>query len=265
MQLPEIVAAGIYHSNIFAKNIAVSKNRITSMVEIELPVESGGISYIDDQAHPIRPNMIICAKPGQLRHTKFPYQCYYVHMILREGLLYDILLHAPDCFETKQAEHYKALFLEIIKLYNTLNERDEILLQSKILALVHLISEDSAASERNAFRNNNHFVIEQALRYIKENLTENLKLEEIAKQIHLSPIYFHNAFKAATGKTLRDYVEEQRIKKAINLLLTTNDSLTKIAFECGFSSQSYFSFVFKRRMKMTPREYVKALNQNYEI
>ena len=71
--------------------------------------------------------------------------------------------------------------------------------------------------------------------------------------------------KTRTGKTLRDYVEEQRIKKSINMLLTTNFSLTQIAYECGFSSQSYFSYVFKRRMKVTPREYTKEIHSKYEI
>ena len=66
-------------------------------------------------------------------------------------------------------------------------------------------------------------------------------------------------------KTLRDYVEQQRIKKAINLLQTTNLTLTQIAFECGFSSQSYFSYVFKRRMKKSPREYIKELYNMYEM
>ena len=81
----------------------------------------------------------------------------------------------------------------------------------------------------------------------------------------LSPVYFHNVFKSATGKTLHDYIEEQRIKKAIYLLQTTNYSLTKVAYECVFSSQSYFSFVFKRRMKNTPRKYMKDIYCKYEL
>jgi AraC-like DNA-binding protein len=105
---------------------------------------------------------------------------------------------------------------------------------------------------------------EETLKYIKEHLTEELHLETVANAMSLSPIHFHNTFKAAVGKTLRDYAEEQRIKKAINLLLTTNESLTQIAFACGFSSQSYFSYVFKRKMKVTPREYVREVYNKYE-
>lgn len=48
-------------------------------------------------------------------------------------------------------------------------------------------------------------------------------------------------------------------------MLTTDMTLTEIAYNCGFSSQSYFSFVFKRKMGKTPREYIKDINNNYEM
>jgi AraC-like DNA-binding protein len=63
---------------------------------------------------------------------------------------------------------------------------------------------------------------------------------------------------------LREFVEEQRLQKAINLLISTDMTLSEIAYECGFSSQSYFSSVFKQKMKITPREYAKKIQQKYE-
>ena len=61
MILPEIIAVGIYNSQIVAKNTVISKKRKTSMFEIELPIEDGGVSYIDSNSKQINPNMIICA------------------------------------------------------------------------------------------------------------------------------------------------------------------------------------------------------------
>ena len=88
-------------------------------------------------------------------------------------------------------------------------------------------------------------MIEKAMEYIRENLTSELSLEVVSEKMSFSPIHFHNMFKSATGMTLRKYVEEQRISKAANLLVTTDFTLTEIAYECGFSSQSYFSYAFK--------------------
>lgn len=265
MNLPKIVAVGIYNSHIATKNLKISKKRKTSMFEIELPMEEGGISYIDGNSKRINSNMIICAKPGQVRHTKFPFKCYYVHMIIHSGDLYDSLMCIPDFFETDKGDVYKSIFAKLMKHYNMLSDSEEIILQSLILELIYTINKDSTKRIKRTNSTNSYLTIENSLHYIKENLTEDLTLEKVSKAMSLSPIHFHNIFKTAVGKTLRDYIEEQRIKKAINLLLTTNLSLTQIAYECGFSSQSYFSYVFKRRMKVTPREYTKEIHSKYEI
>lgn len=265
MLLPEIITVGIYDSQVADKNLKISKNRKTSMFEIELPIEGGGISYIDENSKRINSNMIICAKPGQVRHTKFPFKCYYVHMIIHGGSLYDSLMCIPDFFETDKGDTYKSIFVKLLKHYSALSNSEEIIVQSLILELIYTITKDATKRIKRSTSTNHYLVIENSLHYIKENLTEDLTLEKVAKTMSLSPIHFHNIFKAAVGKTLRDYIEEQRIKKAINLLLTTNNSLTQIAYECGFSSQSYFSYVFKRRMKMTPREYAQEIYKRYEM
>ena len=106
-------------------------------------------------------------------------------------------------------------------------------------------------------------IIEETLNYINNHLSEDLSLEKLAKMTNFNTTYFHKLFKAATRKKLHAYVEEQRIKKAINLLVSTDMTLTQIAYECGFSSQSYFSYAFKRRMKTTPRQYVQSLAVQY--
>ena len=266
MKLPEIVSAGIYNSQISAKSQTVSKNRKTTMFEIELPVEAGGVSYINDAAKPISPHTLICVKPGSIRHTKFPFECYYVHLILKDGYLYDTLKELPDFLETDKADVYRSIFLKIVKYYDTLTARDEIILQSLLLDLIYNLSRDAESFKRTQNgRDTGKAVVEEAVNYIKNNLTEDLSLKNIAKAMSVSHIHFHNTFKTAVGKTVREYVEEQRLKKAVDLLVTTDLTLTEIAFECGFSSQSYFSYVFKRRMNKTPREYTRVLNGKYKI
>lgn len=264
MQLPQIEVIGIYHSLKVGPNNKITKNRKTTMFEIELPMEPGGISYIGSDFMPITTNLVICAKPGQVRHTKFPFKCYYIHMTLSQGYLYDTLMHMPDFLITKHPEVYREIFAKLCKYYDTRTRRDEIIQQSLVLELIHTLSRDAEQQTRQTAAKAGFSFIEESLAYIKENLTEDLSLGEMARRASVSPIYFHNCFKSAVGMTLREYVEEQRIKKSIHLLLTTDHSLTTIAFECGFSSQSYFSYVFKRKMKTTPRQYIEGLYQKYE-
>ena len=128
-----------------------------------------------------------------------------------------------------------------------------------------MLVKDAKPDPSSGFFVDNGQIVRKAIAYIEENIASNLKLEVVASCVGLSPNYFHNVFKYATGKTLRVYVEEKRIKKAVYLLQTTDRTITDIAYECGFSSQSYFNYVFKKRMKLMPKKYVKKLNDAYEI
>lgn len=265
MILPEIVSSGIYNFQKAHPKTTVSKKRKTNMYEIELPTQTGGISFVDSDSSPIEPNIIICTKPNQTRHTKAPFECYYIHMFVKDRQLNDMLLKMPNYINIANTEYYKKIFTDLNNYYSSAIAEDEIFLQSLVLKLIYSLSRDANLQfNKDNAHSINHTAIEKSLNYIKQNLNADLSLEKIAKITSLSPIYFHTCFQTSVGKTLRDYVEEQRLKKAINLLITTNLTLSQIAFECGFSSQSYFSFVFKRRMGKTPKQYVKDAFASYE-
>lgn len=263
--LPDIVAAGIYNAQIVHKNKTVTPARKTTMFEIELPLDNGGISYINDASHPIKRNTVICAKPGQLRHTKLPFKCYYVHIIVSEGGLFDILSSLPDFIELSDVKSAKETFAAISESYNNGTSREDILTESLLLNLIYTLSK-RADSYKKAYqpKSNNRRAIEQTIQYIKSNLSDELSLATLSERVNFSPIYFHKLFKASVGRTLREYIEEQRIKRAIELLSSTDKTLAQIAYECGFSSQSYFSYAFKRKTKLTPREYAEKIQLEYE-
>ena len=150
-----------------------------------------------------------------------------------------------------------------MKYFETDKTGGEIMLGSVLLELIYSIVKNSKRSSPVSNPTNSSAVI-KAVEYIKGNLAGDLSLEAVSAHISLSPIHFHNTFKVAVGKTLHEFVEEQRLKEAINLLVTSNMTLSEIAYSCGFSSQSYFSFAFKRKMKTTPRNYTRQLNELYE-
>lgn len=265
MEIPQIVAAGIYDSRAVVKNTQISKLRKTAFFEIELPLDDGGVSYIDDDMAAISTNRIICAKPGQQRHTKFPFRCYYLHVVSHNGIVFDTLMKLPDFIDIPEKEPYQQLFNQLIRNFGALSGEKELLLLSDLFALLHQLSRDGSGGswQRGSVRNDP--AVAAAIGYIKSHLTEELSLQTVAQAASLSPVYFHNLFKNTVGMTLHSYIEQKRLQKAIDLLLTTDHSLTRIAYECGFSSQSYFSYAFKRKMGKTPRQYVRDLYGKYEI
>ena len=268
MNVPEVIAAGIYDAKPIFKSRTVTPSRTTTMFEIELPLEDGGTSFVNNSSHRIKSNLIISAKPGQRRHTKLPFRCYYVHMIVKDGALLDILSSLPDYMEIKDGNalgEIKDIFISIFEYYNRGTPSENIMLASLLLKLIYRLNKEAAAQKSEYLpKPSNREVIEQTVRYIKENITEDLSLSALSKIANFTPVYFHRLFRASTGKNLRNYVEEIRIKKAIELLISTDKTLTEIAYECGFSSQSYFSYAFKKRAGIPPREYAKTAQLRYE-
>lgn len=257
--LPQKIWVGRYNAQIATKGRAVSKDRRVTQFEIELPMEDGGTSYINGKTHPIRTNTVICSKPGQKRHTRLPFKCYYIHMVIKEGYLYDILSEMPDFVELENPERVKNIFERICACHVSKNPENELLRQSLVLDLIYSVYRPTLAVQVKKNK-----VIEKSVAYIKSNLTSDLSLENLAAEAKFAPSYFHKLFKASTGKPLHKYIEDLRIEQAKNMLITTEMTLTQIAYECGFSSQSYFSYAFKRYTSMTPRAYAKKVMERYD-
>lgn len=82
MDIPQIINAGVYDAAVKYRNCTESKPQKVVVFEIELPLENGVSSYIDRRQYPITDDHIICAKPGQLRHTRLPFRCYFIHLMV---------------------------------------------------------------------------------------------------------------------------------------------------------------------------------------
>lgn len=98
-----------------------------------------------------------------------------------------------------------------------------------------------------------HFVTQ----YIQDNLCRNLSVEELSEKACMSQPHFFRCFKNTFGVSPVEYVNQQRIEMAKNLLVRSDKSLTEICYETGFNNTSYFSRLFKRHEKMSPSRYRK--------
>lgn len=100
--------------------------------------------------------------------------------------------------------------------------------------------------------------------YIDEHYSEDITLEALSRLTYLNKYYLAHAFKKYRGISPINYLLERRIAEAKHLLETTNFSVAKIASIVGFSSQSYFSQVFKKEMGTSPNTYRKSLAHHLE-
>lgn len=257
---PTYFRIGVYDSLKTVPHLKNTPPRIANLFELELPIEQGGIAFIDDSSTPITTNTVICAKPGQIRHTILPYKCFFVRLEIKEGKIYEVLKKIPSQFLTFDYEKYKEIFSDLYKYYSIENNNNELILYSLLLKLIYQMQCDTlkvSDTENKSQIISNNYVIEKAIAFIDNNYNRNLTLEEIAEHVCFSPVYFHNKFKTATGKTPHEYITQKRIAMATNLLITSNLTMSQIAYSCGFSSQSYFNFAFKKQLDVTPKTYIR--------
>jgi AraC-like DNA-binding protein len=97
--------------------------------------------------------------------------------------------------------------------------------------------------------------------YIAAHLEEDLGLATLAAVAHLSPFHFSRLFRAVTGTPPSRYVRNARLRRAEDLLATTDATVTAIAHRVGFGSVSHFVNVFKDHVGLTPGRYRDALRR----
>src|SRR6478736_8712731 len=120
------------------------------------------------------------------------------------------------------------------------------------------MSTESPAGEK--MQANSEYVqrINRVIDYLRGNLDRQVKLEELARVACFSEFHFHRIFGTVTGKTLNSFTNRLRLEKAARLLRYSDQSLTDIALDCGFSSSATFSRAFRSGYDTSPSQFRKS-------
>ena len=133
----------------------------------------------------------------------------------------------------------------------------DLLLKSELLRLFWLLNQTASAPLHDVASISYSEIIRPALEYMTENLQETISIEHLADVSHLSKSYFMNCFKKAVGMGAIEHLTHLRINAACDALSDTNQMISEIAFNCGYSNLSNFNRQFKQIMGCSPKEYRK--------
>ncbi len=150
----------------------------------------------------------------------------------------------------KRATVFPFAILFVIVVFVFLSKK---FIDSKKEVVNAIISKDDNTLD---FIVSNH--IKKAINYLEEHyFEEKLSRDDVARFIGLSSNYFSNLFKHDMDLHFVNYLNSLRVEKSKSLLLSTSKTVSEIAFEVGFCSQSYFARIFKHNEKISPTEYRK--------
>jgi two-component system response regulator YesN len=98
-------------------------------------------------------------------------------------------------------------------------------------------------------------LIDKAKVYIEKQFHKDISLDEVSKELNISPYYFSKLFKEETGENFIEYLTNLRICEAKKLLSQSEMSMKEICGRIGYSDPNYFSRIFKKSLGVTPTEY----------
>ncbi len=149
-------------------------------------------------------------------------------------------------WQTRQQE-------QIDRYYNRINGMQTI---EDIINVVLEVVNDLAEYVARQRENQRCPAVSEAVCYIEANYAQKgLSLQEVAKHVHMNPVYMSTLFKQEKNITFSEFVLETRMQKAMELLRSGGMKAYEVAEKVGYSNPEYFSVCFKKYSGVSPVEY----------
>jgi signal transduction histidine kinase/ligand-binding sensor domain-containing protein/DNA-binding response OmpR family regulator len=137
----------------------------------------------------------------------------------------------------------------ITRIRNLLKQRDRLKHQ--------LIRQDLTINPDSRIRNTEREFLQQMLDIIKEHFEDpEFNANAVIEQSGMSRSVFYKKFKAVSNQSVSELIKQNRLKHASRLLTEGNQTISEVAYLCGFNDPSYFCRVFKEEFQVTPGEFV---------
>lgn len=235
--------------------------------EFVLVYAGKGSFTVKDKIFPLKPSCLYCID-GLETHCSSPENptVYERHILVVKADFIDKLIKLTNCTKAKEhlfADGGKCLQLfddSLTKLSRLFYEIKNSIWSNDGFAKAKIVSAILFIFE-NAFKQSNTvspFIdgyVASAIEYVNENLSFDIRLDDICKAISLSKYHLCRLFKKEVGMTITDYVLSLRLSKAKKELLYTKKPISTISLDTGFSDFSYFCKIFKLHEGVTPSQF----------
>ncbi|WP_297135176.1 AraC family transcriptional regulator, partial [Terrisporobacter sp.] len=164
------------------------------------------------------------------------------------------------CILKNDIEWKSVILNNILKIYEEYNKKEmgfELQIFILLIEVWNILIKSYFVSFLNDNVRNNSSHIKNIISYICDHYMEKIELNDLAKEVNLSKSTCCREFKKYMNCTIFEYIINYRLLVSSDLLITTNDSISDIAYQCGFGSTSYFIERFKMKTGISPSVYRK--------
>ena len=134
------------------------------------------------------------------------------------------------------------------------------LLKKQELLRDHFLSELQEGKRAPLPKKIDRKFVNEFVALVESNISnENFGVDDICREIGISKVQLYRKIKSLLGYNVNEYILNVRLQKAKYMIAKENLTISEIAFKVGFSSQAYFSTVFKSNFSMTPSEYKEKM------
>lgn len=225
--------------------------------------------FIKDQTHTILPQSLVFISPKVIHKTivrDTPYYKRYALMIPKEFVNTLALQYEGNLFECFQPnspvfELTGEKYAHILRLFNRIYQEYEhdafqknfiiSILVAELLYYLNRYRNDSQLAPANS----ESTLSSQVIEILTNRYAENIQLQDLSKQLYVSTFALCRLFKSQTGFTIMEYLLFVRLREAMRLLDTTENSVTDISLAVGFNSINHFIRAFKQHLFITPKQY----------
>jgi AraC family transcriptional regulator len=129
----------------------------------------------------------------------------------------------------------------------------DLLIQELVIRILQ--TETKSMYLKKSLTDANNDRISYVIKFIRENLTEDLSIELLSEKAYMSESNFYRTFKHELGSSPNDFIIEERLKVAESLLRNPRTSVKEAYLASGFNSFSYFCRIFKKKKSLSPTEF----------
>ena len=226
--------------------------------------EGQGILESPEGTYSIEPGCLFLIRPSEVvsytADKKDPWEYYWVGFNGTEA--HRLMNLTPFSFEKRvlhlEDESLRSLLVHIYNSRGNSSASEAKMLGALYQFLGVLI--EKSDENRNKKTPTKQYV-EQAIKFISRNFSSEISIEDVANAVRISPSHLYRIFSSELGMPPAQFLIRYRINEACSILKNSDLSISEVAVSTGFSDPLYFSRAFKKVKGLSPRAYLKEIQQ----